>query len=198
MYIPGKNRYKDYTSRYDVYLFTLRDFTEMIIDMYGGSYIERSDMPIHSGYLMKFSDAERAIEYIASIAISSSTSGNVTTYVLPHTDGNTLPVYATSITGIDVVYIGLSAFPEALDLYANNAVFVTLSYGANSGSGTMTGQTTTEGKTVKLKANGFTAPSSKVFKEWNTKTDGTGTSYDPGDSVEVTADITIYAIWDDE
>lgn len=120
MYIPGKGRYKDYTSRYDVYLFTLRDYTEMIIDMFGGTYIERSDMPIHSGYLLKFVDAEGAIEFVKSNSISSETTEDVTTYVLPHTDGNNLPVYATSMKDLNVIYIGLSEYPDALDSLKKN------------------------------------------------------------------------------
>lgn len=34
-----------------------------------------------------------------------------------------------------------------------------------------------------------------VFKEWNTKSDGTGTSYAPGASYSTNAALTLYAIW---
>ena len=36
---------------------------------------------------------------------------------------------------------------------------------------------------------------SYVFTEWNTLPDGTGTSYNPGDTINVTDDITLYAQW---
>lgn len=115
MYIPGKGRYNNYTSRFDVYLFTLRDFTEMINTRFGGTYIERSDMPIHSGYLLKFVDASEAIAFIEAAAIETTKDGDITTLVLPATDGNELPVYATIKKCIDVVYIGLSEFKDALN-----------------------------------------------------------------------------------
>ena len=34
-----------------------------------------------------------------------------------------------------------------------------------------------------------------MFVEWNTASDGTGTSYDPGDTYSADADVTLYAIW---
>lgn len=45
----------------------------------------------------------------------------------------------------------------------------------------------------------FIAPSTKQFKEWNTKSDGSGTSYeDKYDSFLITAqDMKLYAIWED-
>ena len=38
----------------------------------------------------------------------------------------------------------------------------------------------------------------KVFLGWNTKKDGSGTPYQPGDKVKMTGDITLYAIWGDQ
>lgn len=35
-----------------------------------------------------------------------------------------------------------------------------------------------------------------IFKEWNTKPDGTGVSYQPGDTYSENADLTLYAIWE--
>ena len=35
-----------------------------------------------------------------------------------------------------------------------------------------------------------------TFKEWNTKTDGTGTAYQPGDPYLLNENVTLYAIWD--
>lgn len=39
--------------------------------------------------------------------------------------------------------------------------------------------------------------SDKRFVEWNTKPDGTGTSYKPGDTIVINSDITLYAIWEE-
>lgn len=117
MYVTGKGRYNNYTSRYDVYLFTLRDWSEVLLDKFNGQYVERSDMPIHSGYLLEFVDIDAAKEYIKSIKESDKTTGSITTYVLPHLEGNTHPLYATIADGVNVVYVGLSDYPEALDKF---------------------------------------------------------------------------------
>lgn len=37
-----------------------------------------------------------------------------------------------------------------------------------------------------------------TFVEWNTKSDGDGTSYDYGDTIKVKKDITLYAQWEEE
>ncbi len=44
-------------------------------------------------------------------------------------------------------------------------------------------------------ANGF-ARKGYTFKEWNTKADGTGTSYSSGSSLTITEDTTLYAVWE--
>lgn len=45
---------------------------------------------------------------------------------------------------------------------------------------------------------GWGAPSGKLFKEWNDRTDGTGTSYQVGDAVPSGQSLGIYAIWQDD
>ena len=68
-----------------------------------------------------------------------------------------------------------------------------------SGTGTMASQTIPTGVSTALNANTFTAPSGYEFDSWNTKQDGTGTSYTDGQSVtNLTTGgqtITLYAQW---
>ena len=68
-----------------------------------------------------------------------------------------------------------------------------------SGTGTMNNQNIYEGVATPLTANGFTAPSGYYFAGWNTAQDGTGTTYDDGQSVTdlttVGSTITLYAQW---
>jgi hypothetical protein len=47
-----------------------------------------------------------------------------------------------------------------------------------------------------LRADFFTAPAGKTFLEWNTADDGSGTSYQAGDIVNLNNDITLYGIWE--
>lgn len=68
----------------------------------------------------------------------------------------------------------------------------TITYNANGGSGSTTA---TNGHYVTVADNGFTAPDGKSFVEWNTLSTGLGVSYNEGDEIELTADMTLYAIW---
>ncbi|MBR5930878.1 MAG: Ig-like domain-containing protein, partial [Lachnospiraceae bacterium] len=68
----------------------------------------------------------------------------------------------------------------------------TLSYDANGGTGSMSSQTNKTTYTVKT--NSFTKEGFE-FTKWNTKADGTGTDYEPGASITLTEDTTLYAQW---
>ncbi len=68
----------------------------------------------------------------------------------------------------------------------------TLSYNANGGNNPPANQTGNGNiilSSTKPTRNGYT------FKKWNTKSDGTGTSYNPGATYNLTANATLYAIW---
>jgi uncharacterized repeat protein (TIGR02543 family) len=70
----------------------------------------------------------------------------------------------------------------------------TLTYDENTGSGEITAQT---GEVIVVKnGTGFEPPTGDTFSKWNTKDDGTGTDYAPGDTIEMTEDLTLYAIWE--
>ena len=69
----------------------------------------------------------------------------------------------------------------------------TVSFNANGGTGTMADVTDISGEYT-LPANGFTAPDGKQFKGWSTSADGTVIS---GTTIDVTANTTLYAIWED-
>jgi len=75
-----------------------------------------------------------------------------------------------------------------------------VTYDANDGTGTApTESDKPAGATFPAAAaNSFTAPSGKMFKEWNTASDGSGTGYAPGATVTMPAgNLTLYAIWED-
>ena len=69
-----------------------------------------------------------------------------------------------------------------------------LSYDANGGTGTMTPDTCFNGGKLTVKANGFTRDGYD-FTGWNTAADGKGTAYKPGDELELTDSLTLYAQW---
>ncbi len=70
-----------------------------------------------------------------------------------------------------------------------------------SGTGTMQDQVFYEGVSANLNSVGFTPPSGYYFAGWNTKQDGTGTSYtneqQVTDLAAVGSTITLYAQWTD-
>lgn len=69
-----------------------------------------------------------------------------------------------------------------------------LNYDANGGTGTMTPDTCFDGGKLTVKANGFTRDGYD-FIGWNTSADGKGTAYKPGDELELTESLTLYAQW---
>lgn len=72
-----------------------------------------------------------------------------------------------------------------------------LIYDSNGGEGSSFGERDIrEGQSRTIaEADAFTAPDEKHFKEWNTKANGGGKAYDPGDSIVLTDDMTLYAQW---
>ena len=87
-------------------------------------------------------------------------------------------------------------------LYAqiNDGKSYAVTYDPNGGTGTVTDSNRyAQNKLAKvLSSDGLIAPEGKVFLGWNTKADGTGEMKDPGNSVLVTGNITLYAVWGDK
>ncbi len=83
-------------------------------------------------------------------------------------------------------------------LYARwSAGGYTIAYNANGGTGTMTNQSPKYDQTVNLTANAFTR-TGYTFAGWNTKADGSGTSYADKASVKnlaASGTVTLYAKW---
>ena len=76
-------------------------------------------------------------------------------------------------------------------------VFTKLKYDANGGSGDMTDKNVEdEYNSLHVVEENLYTKEGYIFKEWNTKEDGTGTSYNPGDNINLDKDeIVLYAIW---
>lgn len=84
---------------------------------------------------------------------------------------------------------------SALDIYWYPTLpTYAVSYNANGGSGAPAAQTKTWGTTLKLSS---TVPTRTgyTFGGWNTKADGTGTTYQKGGNYTANAKVTLYAKW---
>lgn len=87
------------------------------------------------------------------------------------------------------------------ELYAKvgNSTGYSVTYNANGGTGSMTDtESYAKGAKATVKStNGFTN-GDKVFLSWNTAADGTGKTYYPNSTVEITGNVTLYAQWGDK
>ena len=70
-------------------------------------------------------------------------------------------------------------------------------YNANNGTEESTTKEYYYDEKITLEKNTFTKEG-YTFKEWNTKADGTGTTYQNEEMIIITEDITLYAIWEEE
>lgn len=75
-----------------------------------------------------------------------------------------------------------------------NSLKYTVTFDANGGSGTMQSQIFRPGSMQALTANAFTREGYN-FTNWNTKADGSGTSYSDGQQITIVKDMTLYAQW---
>jgi len=106
---------------------------------------------------------------------------------------------ATGGTQID----STTVFTADTTVYAHWAVGYTIVYNANGGGGGPGYETSTdsaETHTFTIPDNVPTKPG-ETFYEWNSKADGTGIGYDPGDPVTVTSaqpSVTLYAQYAEE
>lgn len=72
----------------------------------------------------------------------------------------------------------------------------TVTFDANGGTGTIAAETVTGGATYTLPACTFTAPEGKTFFAWSVKIgDAEAVNKNPNDTIEVTADTTVKALW---
>lgn len=98
-----------------------------------------------------------------------------------------------------VMNIHLSLVPASAPNFESIDNVYTVTYDENGGTVATAITDSTEyanGDTVTVKAStGFTAPSGKVFSHWNTKSDNSGTSYNPAGTFAIFRDTTLYAIW---
>ena len=114
--------------------------------------------------------------------------------------GYTFLGWATSPSG-SVVYdpgdsITLNSNRTLYAKWQKNTVYYTLTYNKNASdaTGSTASQTVEEGKSVSLRQNGFTRPGYQ-FTGWGTSTSG-GTIYQPGNSLTLNSNRTLYAQWD--
>lgn len=115
----------------------------------------------------------------------------------PTRTGYTFQGWGTTASDTSVNYAAGASYTAnaAITLYAIwKAKTYTVSYDANGGSGAPGNQTKTYGVALTLSSTKPTR-TNYDFVKWNTKADGSGTSYNSGASYTSNAAVTLYAVW---
>lgn len=115
----------------------------------------------------------------------------------PNTDSQPFNVKGTYANGknINPLYYGRWIIVRC---EKSTSTTYTITYNANGGSGSMAAGTKYKDVAFEIDDNGFDPPYIyKYFKNWNTNSGGTGTSYAPGASYTSNANLTLYAQWAD-
>lgn len=116
-----------------------------------------------------------------------------------NTDTNIISVDGTSITalqnGTTTVIVGgkNDGYLGIVNVYVGD--FVRVTYNSNDGNNNTYSQSIEKDVESQLNDNKFTRAGYK-FVGWNTKADGTGTSYNDKQSVTLSSDIQLYAKWE--
>lgn len=98
---------------------------------------------------------------------------------------------------ITVLSLVIASCSKCKDVTPPAPTNYTVTFNLNGGSGTASPQSVASGTAISLPASSastffFTG---YTFKEWNTKSDGTGTGYPAGFNYPVSGNVTLYAIW---
>ena len=115
---------------------------------------------------------------------------NTTSYIATITNQNNFKIQKNSSSAIFASYSSAQN-----DVYIYKKAY-TVSYNANGGTGTMTDSNSPYfmNSTVTTKTNTFTN-GGQTFTGWNTKANGTGTSYAEGATFSISENTTLYAQW---
>ena len=135
---------------------------------------------------------------------TTAASINSGSYTLSITAPSGYKVSAVSVSGGSLTTAGSTGsatYSGTVNVSANTTINVTyekltysISYNANGGSGAPAAETKTYDVALTLSSTKPTR-TGYTFQNWNTKSDGTGDSYDSGASYTANAAATLYAQW---
>ena len=167
------------TSKYTVALHSVYDMTDTSLNTASDKYPTATKFVAGHQYRIVFE-----FTAVSPYAYDETRSTHCSTFTLNGAATNLAPF--TYLAGSPNRMIELTAGASGITTY-------TVSFNANGGTGTMTDVTGVSGSYT-LPGNGFTAPANKQFKGWATSASGTVIS---GNTINVTANTILYAIWED-
>ena len=164
--------------------------------------------PASSSYASIYVDGTPAAAKIYGTDIGGSTmyrggtqitiefSGSVTsgtTIVYGIQDNNAARGYAADYLKLKHSTLKLG-FSGSTSMIATPITY-TISFNAGEGTGSMSNVTRNINTSYTIPTATFTAPNFKTFHHWNTKANGTGITYNVGDTYTVTANLALYAFY---
>lgn len=189
--------YKFYAFQWGDYYFTPNNTGWQHVKVVNESYVK------YSGYSWVYNPPKRTLTLSVSPAGSGSVSGDG-----EYNAGTEVSISASAASGYRFLKWSDGDTNSSRKIKLNNDTSLTayfekitytykITYNDNGGSGgpgyaTVTSTSSTISTSI---ASGTPSRSGYTFKHWNTKSDGSGSSYSPGDSISVSSDITLYAQW---
>lgn len=154
-------------------------------------------VPAPQAYTVSFNGNNATGGYVAPQSVISGGAITIPANAYTRT-GYTFIQWNTAANGTGTGYSPGASFTPGgnTTLYAIwqiNTYAVTYN-GNGADGGSTAAQTKTYGVDLTISANGFTRDK-YIFLYWNTASDGTGTTYEPGDTYSTNAALTLYAIW---
>ena len=127
---------------------------------------------------------------------TATVNGNIATFSIPVVSDNLTEgpeTMTVTLNPVDSGGIATNVLTTSVQIVDSSTTPVySITYDANGGTGTTS--TTTGTLPLTIANNGFTR-NNYNFSHWNTAYNGTGTTYNPGDSYSGSANLTLYAVW---
>lgn len=172
----------------------------------GGSYTANSGAALYAVWkIITYTVSYNANNGSGAPSAQTKTYGKELTLssTKPTRTGYTFLGWSTSSTATSPTYYEIDSDMTHMKYNTNSNALLyavweintyTISYNANEGENAPANQTKTYGTTLTL-TSAIPTRTNYDFVNWNTKNDGTGTSYSSGDSYTVNEGATLYAIW---
>ena len=164
----------------------------------GSSYTENESVTLYAQWKQIFTITYDANNGTGAPSSQTKIAGEAITLsnTIPTRSNYEFDGWNTNSDGSGASYAPGATYSSDSDvtLYAKWKQIYTISYNANGGSGVPSSQSKVYGTSITLSS---TTPTKTgyTFTDWNTSSDGTGTSYAPGGSYSANESITLYAQW---
>ena len=174
----------------DITLFAVWELKQYTVVYNAG---EASSISGNNNVVKSNLEATSSITLEGSILFKNPQGKHFKEWAINTANGEKISAGASYVLNGDTTFIAIwenDASAEGLD---NPTTMYTISFNANSGTGSMESLQVDEGTQYVLPANGFTAPTGKMFDAWEVE----GQRKLPNETITINADTVIKALWKD-